>query len=204
MRTLTNWFGNSARLSLANSALSLTVPVVVSIWLSTVTSLPVASLTFWSRSHASTTIASPLASRRITRGTLSSGIGNTTAIGCSWAITTRPFASRRVHDVAGIDLAQADAPADRRGDARVGELQPGVVDRRLVGLHRALVLPHQRFLRVDLLLRDRVLREQRPVALEVELRVLRAAPGPSPSGPRPASAAPGTDAGRSPPAGRRP
>ena len=39
-RTLTNWFGKSAWLSLANSALSLIVPVVGSIWLSTVTSLP--------------------------------------------------------------------------------------------------------------------------------------------------------------------
>ena len=33
-------------------------------------------------------------------------------------------------------------------------------------------MPHQRFLRVDLLLRDGILREQRAVALEVDLRVL--------------------------------
>ena len=45
IRMLTNWFGNSARSAFANSALSLTVPVVVSIWLSAVRSLPVASFT---------------------------------------------------------------------------------------------------------------------------------------------------------------
>jgi hypothetical protein len=41
----------------------------------------------------------------------------------------------------------------------------------LIGLDRRLVLAHERLLRVDLLLGDRVLREQRLVALEVDLRV---------------------------------
>ena len=62
--------------------------------------------------------------------------------------------------------------ADRRCHAAVGELQLGAVDLALVGLDRALVLANQRFLRIDLLLRNRILREQRTVALEVELRVL--------------------------------
>ena len=78
---------------------------------------------------------------------------------------------RRMHDVAGIHLPQSDAAPDRRGHAGIGELQPGAVDRALVRLHRPFVLAHQRLLRVDLLLRDRILREERAVALEVELRV---------------------------------
>ncbi len=80
-------------LSLANSAFILTVPVATSIVLSAVMSLPVASLTFWSRSHASTGDASPACSRFITSCTLSSGMGNTTLTGCSCAMVTMPFAS---------------------------------------------------------------------------------------------------------------
>ena len=41
--TVTNWFGNSTSSGLSNIARSLTVPVVVSIWLSTVSRLPAAS-----------------------------------------------------------------------------------------------------------------------------------------------------------------
>ena len=72
----------------------------------------------------------------------------------------------------GSTWRKPDAAADRRGDAGVGELQLRAVDLALVDLHRAFVLAHERRLRVDLLLRDRVLLEQRAVALEVELRVL--------------------------------
>ena len=71
-----------------------------------------------------------------------------------------------MNDVAGVDLAQADDSADRRGDARIDELQFRVVDLPLVGFDRALVLAHQRLLGVD------VLREERAIALEVELGVL--------------------------------
>ncbi len=60
----------------------------------------------------------------------------------------------------------------RCSHAAVGELQLRVVDRRLVGLDRALVLADERLLRVDLLLRDRVLGKQRAIALEIDLRVL--------------------------------
>jgi hypothetical protein len=85
----------------------------------------------------------------------------------------------RSHDVAGIDQAQAGAAADRRSDARVGELQLRVLDLAAVDAHRALVLADEGELGVDLLLGDRVLLEQRLVALQVELRVLeqRAVPG---------------------------
>ena len=74
-------------------------------------------------------------------------------------------------DVAGVDLAQANAPADRRRDARIAELQLRIVDHALVGLDHAFVLAHQRLLGVELLLGDRVLLEQCAIAFEVDLRV---------------------------------
>ena len=81
-----------------------------------------------------------------------------------------------VHDVAGIDLPQAEAAADRRGDARIGELQPRVLHLTRVHADRAFVLAHERSLGVDLLLGDRILLEERVVALEVEPRVLEERP----------------------------
>ena len=38
-----------------------------------------------------------------------------------------------MNDVAGIDLAETDAPADRRGDRRIAELRLSVLDPGLVG-----------------------------------------------------------------------
>ena len=49
-RALTNWLGNSMLSSFSNIALSRTVPVVASTWLSMAISLPVASLVLKSRS----------------------------------------------------------------------------------------------------------------------------------------------------------
>src|ERR1051325_3687708 len=168
MRALTNWFGNSARSALGNFALSFTVPVVTSITLSTVRSSPAPSLTRNPRSQASTeSLALPFMRCR-TAGRLSCGSANTTVTGWISVITTTPSHS---HGVAGFRRAQPQPPADRRGDAGIGKLQPRVVDHRLVRAHRALVLAHQRGLGVDLLLGDRVLLEQRLVALEVDARV---------------------------------
>ena len=106
-------------------------------------------------------------------GRLSSGTVKITVIGCIWVITTRPLASAGLHVVAGIDLAQADPPVDRRDDVAIGQVQLGAVDRALVGLHRARVLLHQEALVVDLLLGDRILPPQRLVALQVGLRLLQ-------------------------------
>ena len=154
MRTLTNWFGKSAPSSLANSAFSLTVPVVGSIWLSTVTSLPVASFVLavavpgfdrrW-RCRRDAAAASRAAA-------LSSGIGKTTLIGCSCAMTTMPLASDACTMLPGSTWRRPTRPLIGARDARVRELQLRVVDRALVGLERAFVLAHQRLLRVDLLL----------------------------------------------------
>ncbi len=80
---------------------------------------------------------------------------------------------RRVDDVARVHLAQADAARHRRCDARVRQLHPGVVGVALVELDRALVLAHQRGLRVHLLLGDGVLRHQGLVALQIQPGVLQ-------------------------------
>ena len=48
-----------------------------------------------------------------------------------------------VHDVAGIDLPEADPAIDRRGDGGVGNLGAGAVDLRLIGLHLRFQLRHQ-------------------------------------------------------------
>src|SRR5207253_10669135 len=67
---------------------------------------------------------------------------------------------------------EAEAAADRRADARIGELQPRVLHLARVHADRAFVLAHERSLGIDLLLGDRILLEERVVALEVEPRVL--------------------------------
>ena len=55
----------------------------------------------------------------------------------------------------------------------VGDVEALLVDQRLVGGDRALVLLDQRPLRVDVLLRDRILLGEALEAGEVELRVLQ-------------------------------
>ncbi len=75
--------------------------------------------------------------------------------------------------VALVDLAQADPALDRRGDAAVRDVELLLVDLRLVGGDDALVLLDRRGLRVDVLLRDRILPVERLVAGEVEAGVLQ-------------------------------
>ena len=75
------------------------------------------------------------------------------------------------HVVARIDLTQADASGHGRRDLRVTDIHFRVVDLSLIGLHRALVLMHERLLRVELLLGNRILREQRGVAIQIDLRI---------------------------------
>jgi len=80
---------------------------------------------------------------------------------------------RGVQHIAQIRLAQAQAPGNRRGDARVIKLQPRCIHLRLVGGHRALVLAHQGRLGVHLLAGDGILRLQLLVAPQVQLGVLQ-------------------------------
>ena len=82
-----------------------------------------------------------------------------------------PVRVRGVNHVARVDEPEPDAAADRRRDARVREVEPRGVDLSLIGLEHAFALRDGRGLRVELLLRNRVLRRENPVALEVQLRV---------------------------------
>ena len=148
------------------------MPVAVSIWLSAVSSRPLPSFSFCARSKASTGMRSPAlqalhhARQRVFGNREHDADGrelrdHDDAVGVAGA-----------HDVARVHLAQADAAADRGDDPRVRELQLRVVDAALVGLHRGLVLAHQRLLRVDLLAGNRILLEQRAIARDVDPRVL--------------------------------
>ena len=96
----------------------------------------------------------------------------TTAIGCTCVITSEAGRVVGVHDVAGVDLPEADATADRRRDLAVGELQLRLVDQRLVDLHGALELADRRLLIVVHLARDDALVEEVLVALQRPLRDL--------------------------------
>ena len=92
-------------------------------------------------------------------------------MGCTCAITSMPVGVGGVHDVARVDQAQPDAAVDGRGDAAVNQLQLGVVDGRLVGLDRAFLSADRGDLRVQLLLGDGILRQQRFVAVQIDARV---------------------------------
>ena len=75
-----------------------------------------------------------------------------------------------MHDVAGVDLAEADAAVERRRDGRVGKLRLRRLDRGLVRLDRRLELVDLGLLLVDALLGREVLLRQLLEAGEVLLR----------------------------------
>ena len=81
-RALTNWLGNSALSSFGNTALSRTVPVLGSIWLSTVSRVPVASCFCAHDRMRLRSVADRRFSRSSTAGRLSSGMVKTTVMGC--------------------------------------------------------------------------------------------------------------------------
>ena len=74
----------------------------------------------------------------------------------------------RRDEVADVDLLQADPAVDRRDDVTVGQIELCGIDLALIGQHRADVLRDERFLRRELLLRDRILREQRLITIQVD------------------------------------
>src|SRR5690606_34619078 len=87
-RTLTNWLGNSRWSLLAKRALRRRVPVAVSIWLSRLSSWPVARIWRSARSQASTLRVCPARSCSSTWGTSPSGRVKLTAIGSVWVMVT--------------------------------------------------------------------------------------------------------------------
>ena len=88
---LTNWLANKAESALAKRALALTVPVVVSTWLSSDEKTPLPSVPVRVRSIASTCMSVlPAPSTSPMR---SCGTANTTSTGMIWVITATPLAS---------------------------------------------------------------------------------------------------------------
>jgi len=75
---------------LAKLARSLSVPVVVSIWLSSVASWPTSTCVLPVRSNAVACRVWPAWTCFKTAGRLSSGRVKITEIGCNWVITTMP------------------------------------------------------------------------------------------------------------------
>ena len=75
--------------------------------------------------------------------------------------------------VAGIQLAQTDAAADRRLDLAELQVKTRFGQGRLVAFQRTLVLPHQCLLGIQCLLGDTLLGIQAAVARQVDLGVLQ-------------------------------
>ena len=136
-RAFTNWFGQSVCVGLGKIAFSRMVAVVWLIWLSMSASCPLPS-------ELRAVAAAGLDRRARPRPAL-----------CDHArqVVLRQREEDRdrielrddddagrvggVHEVARVDQAHAGHAVDRRGDARVVELQLRVLDLRLVGLHVA-------------------------------------------------------------------
>ena len=74
-----------------------------------------------------------------------------------------------VNDVAGVDLTEADAPVDRRGDGGEAQLRLGALDAGLVGLDGGFEIVDLGLLLIDGLLRAGSLAHQVLKAVEVLL-----------------------------------
>ncbi|MNM98071.1 hypothetical protein D3C81_1105920 [compost metagenome] len=72
------------------------------------------------------------------------------------------------HQVAGVDVADANAPGDGGANLRVGELDFGIGDGGLVAFYGGLQLIDQRLLLVEGLLGHAVIAAEQAVALEVD------------------------------------
>ncbi len=77
-----------------------------------------------------------------------------------------------MHDVSRIHQPQTHQSRDGRRNVSVNQIQLGAVDLRLIGFDGAFILRHQRPLRIELLLRNRVLLHQGFVSLQIKVRVL--------------------------------
>jgi hypothetical protein len=77
------------------------------------------------------------------------------------------------HQVADIQLTQAHTSGNRGADLGEFQIELGVVDRRLIGFDRALILAHQRFGGVQGLLGDTVFAIQAAIAFHIDLGVFQ-------------------------------
>ncbi|OIQ80319.1 hypothetical protein GALL_379250 [mine drainage metagenome] len=75
--------------------------------------------------------------------------------------------------ISRIHQAQADNPVERRRDAAIAQLQPGVVHLRLIHGNRRTGLAQQGLLRIHLLPGNGILRQQRGIAIQIHLDVVQ-------------------------------
>ena len=95
---------------------------------------------------------------------------NSTDIGCI-CVTTTIGAGIRLQQIADVHLPQPHQAGHRRGDAAIAQVQLRRLDRGLIGGHRGLILRHRRDLRGIGLVGDGFLRQQRLVALQIDLGI---------------------------------
>ena len=109
----------------------------------------------------------------MTCGRLSSGIVNSTEIGCSWVITTMPVASEAWTMLPGSTRRRPTTPVIGAVTFAYVSCSLRVVDVGVVLLDGGFVLRDERDLRVQLLLRNGLGRSQHLVALDIHLRVVQ-------------------------------
>ena len=145
------------------------MPVVRSIWLSKDETAPVASVLALVRSSAvDRQLGAAVQPRRDLRQVVLGG-GEQHADRRDLGDDDDAGRIGRLQIVAGVDEPQADAAADRRDDAAIGDVELGGVDLRLVGADRRLVLRDGERLILDLLAGDRILLFERLVTRKVGL-----------------------------------
>ena len=120
---------------------------------------------------SASTRSGPFAKALLTCWNCCCGRLNSTEIGWTCVITTRPLGVVRLHQIAFVDHAHAGAAGDRRDDLGVAQHGHCVVDRRLIALHLRFELRDQRLLRIGLLLRAGVHRGEARVAFQIDARI---------------------------------
>ena len=170
-RVFTNWFGKSASFLLSKSARPFTVPVVVSIWLSSVNSCPLAIFVCAVRSKASTVSLAFLLQASFNLAQTVFRYGENYGDGLQLRNDCEGYGSSRLHHVARIHQPQTHAAGDRSGDVAEVDLNLVILHRSLIVFYRALVLQHELFLVIQDLLCNGVARPRGAVAFKVHLRL---------------------------------
>ena len=167
--------GHSRRSGFGKIALRLIVPEVVFAWLSIAARVPESSSVLPSALSAMA-LTEPFVRASCACGMSAAANVNITAIGWTWLITTKAFGSlgepRVVLEWMMLPTSSRRIPAtERRHQLGVAQLGLGVLDRRMVGFDRGLLLSDDRLLCGDLLFRCKPLFGERHVSAKIELPV---------------------------------
>ena len=86
--------------------------------------------------------------------------------------STRPFVSRRMDNVADVDLANAGDAIDRRRQLGVAQIRPRLLDDAFIGLHHGLKLGQLGLRGVDELAACPTVLVERKVSVEIGLGIV--------------------------------